>query len=208
MQGFLSRDMTYSCAIFSSLDADLETPSTSRPSEPELTTGASTPTIVSTDDEHDDNEDKTRRDELYSAQMRKLRHIIRKADIKPGHRILEIGSGWGSLSLIITQSIPGTTVDTLTLSAQQAEYVQDKLTKALAHGCSLCALDPVCAHDMAAGASQEMSKRIRVHLMDYRAMPAEWKGSFDRVVSVEMVEAVGREFLEVRMLLPFLWLSD
>lgn len=39
--------------------------------------------------------------------------------------------------------------------------------------------------------------RVRVHLMDYRSMPPEWEHSFDRVVSIEMVEAVGREFYDV-----------
>lgn len=39
--------------------------------------------------------------------------------------------------------------------------------------------------------------RVRVHLCDYRQMPAEWKGTFDRVVCVEMVEHVGVNFLEV-----------
>lgn len=33
--------------------------------------------------------------------------------------------------------------------------------------------------------------------MDYRTLPEEWKHSFDRIVSVEMIEAVGKEFLEV-----------
>lgn len=33
--------------------------------------------------------------------------------------------------------------------------------------------------------------QITVHLLDYRAMPESWKGSFDRVVSIEMIEAVG-----------------
>ena len=42
----------------------------------------------------------------------------------------------------------------------------------------------------------DISKRVRVHLMDYRAMPTEWEGTFDRVISVEMIEAVGREYLE------------
>lgn len=111
-------------------------------------------------------------DELYEAQIRKLDHIIKKARIQPGHRVLEIGSGWGSMALRITQSIPGTTVDTLTLSVQQQALAQKRIS--------------------AAG----LSDRIRVHLMDYRNMPPEWEGTFDRLVSVEMLEAVGEEFLE------------
>ena len=81
------------------------------------------------------------------------------------------------MSLLITSTIPGTTVDTLTLSTQQAELARRRAS--------------------AAG----LSDRIHVHLMDYRNMPSEWEGAFDRLVSVEMVEAVGQEYMEVRF--PF-----
>lgn len=40
-----------------------------------------------------------------------------------------------------------------------------------------------------------LAGRIRVWLMDYRNMPDSWKGAFDRVVSIEMLEAVGKEFI-------------
>ncbi|KAI0686710.1 hypothetical protein BC835DRAFT_1309435 [Cytidiella melzeri] len=146
-KAFLSRDMTYSCAIFPSLDADLKL------GEQDLGTGASD-------------------DALCDAQHRKLRHVIAKADIRPGHRVLELGSGWGSLSLLIAETVEDTTIDTITLSVQQAEYVQEKI-----EGQGLCG-------------------RVRVHLMDYRAMPAEWQHAFDRVVSIEMIEAVGTEYYE------------
>ena len=81
------------------------------------------------------------------------------------------------MSLLITSTIPGTTVDTLTLSTQQADLAR---TRAAAAG---------------------LSDRIRVHLMDYRNMPPEWEGAFDRLVSVEMIEAVGQEYMEVRLFL-------
>ncbi|KAF7797125.1 hypothetical protein EIP86_008317 [Pleurotus ostreatoroseus] len=187
-QGFLSKDMTYSCAIFSTLDADLNTPSSnlllhtpSKDGEEEINTGASSPTVLDSDDEDQGKSE----DELYDAQMRKLRHIMHKADIRPGQRVLEIGSGWGSLSLMITQTIPGAVVDTLTLSTQQAEYVRARIEE-------LSSVDEHadCVKDMS------LADRLRVHLMDYRSMPPEWKGAFDRVVSVEMVEAVGQEYLE------------
>ncbi len=42
-----------------------------------------------------------------------------------------------------------------------------------------------------------LKEKVRVHLMDYRNMPSEWEGAFDRVVSVEMIEAVGKEYVEV-----------
>lgn len=112
------------------------------------------------------------KDELYEAQMRKLDHIIKKAKIQPGHRVLEIGSGWGSMAIRITNSIPGTTVDTLTLSVEQQQLAQKRIA--------------------AAG----LSDRVTVHLMDYRNMPPHWEGVFDRLISVEMLEAVGEKFME------------
>ncbi|KAI8994252.1 cyclopropane-fatty-acyl-phospholipid synthase [Trametes punicea] len=195
--GFLSRDMTYSCAIFPDLDGDLRASSTQFLSEtntPSLT-GTSTPSTLA------GSEDIPKAftfdavqlvappeptitlgegepggiqidDPLEAAQLRKLHHVIRKADIRPGHRVLEIGSGWGSLAILITSTIPGTSVDTLTLSTQQAALAR--------------------ARAEAAG----VGDRVRVHLMDYRDMPSEWQGAFDRIVSVEMVEAVGKEFME------------
>jgi hypothetical protein len=46
-------------------------------------------------------------------------------------------------------------------------------------------------------ARQDFEDRIRVHLLDYQEMPLEWDGSFDRVVSIEMVEAVGLENVDM-----------
>ncbi|KAI0766357.1 cyclopropane-fatty-acyl-phospholipid synthase [Trametes elegans] len=197
--GFLSKDMTYSCAIFPDLDGDLR-PSSSSPATssglrtPSLT-GASTPgspagsedvrKSIPLDALHlfpssasepgqplSDLPASGTPDALEAAQFRKLRHIIRKADIRPGHRVLEIGSGWGALAILVTSTIPRTSVDTLTLSTQQAALAR--------------------ARAEAAG----VADRVRVHLMDYRRMPPEWAGAFDRVVSVEMVEAVGQEYMQ------------
>ncbi|KAI0335778.1 cyclopropane-fatty-acyl-phospholipid synthase [Cubamyces sp. BRFM 1775] len=199
--GFLSEDMTYSCAIFPELDGDLRphvhASAASEASTPSLS-GASTPSTLAGSDtannkdiaydtvhmpplspattrrelSDEDLQRKEKEDPLAAAQYRKLRHIIRKADIRPGHRVLEIGSGWGALAILITSTIPGTSVDTLTLSTQQAALAR--------------------ARAEAAG----LTERVRVHLLDYRNMPREWEGAFDRVVSVEMVEAVGPEYME------------
>lgn len=111
-------------------------------------------------------------DVLEDAQIRKLHHIIRKANILPFNRVLEIGSGWGALAILIAQTVPNTTVDTITLSVAQQSLARQRIH--------------------AAG----LEDRITVHLMDYRDMPSEWEGQFDRLVSIEMIEAVGREFLE------------
>lgn len=160
--------MTYSCAIFEDLDGDL------KHANPSLWSGGQglkrvgqpvLPTPPRSDHAHNDT------DELYDAQIRKLSHIIKKAKIQPGNRVLEIGSGWGSMAILIAQTIADTTVDTLTLSVQQQTLARERIK--------------------AAG----LQDRITVHLMDYRAMPPHWEGKFDRVVSIEMIEAVGAEFL-------------
>lgn len=111
-------------------------------------------------------------DDLRAAQMRKVQHIISKAQIKPGHRVLEIGSGWGTLAITIVQTIPSTQVDSITLSVAQRDLAVERIRK------------------------EGLEDRIRIHLMDYRSMPESWKGSFDRLVSVEMMEAVGREYMD------------
>lgn len=169
--GFLSEDMTYSCGIFENLDADLQ----SDIDQGEWSGGQGLRRL-SNPPSHARHNSKANghgtRDEMYDAQIRKLNHIIEKAKIQPGHRVLEIGSGWGSMAILIAQMIPETTVDTITLSVQQQSLARDRIA--------------------AAG----LVDRVTVHLMDYRHMPAEWEGAFDRVVSIEMIEAVGAEFLE------------
>lgn len=104
--------------------------------------------------------------------MRKVRHIISKGQIKPGHRILEIGSGWGTLAITIARTVPGTQVDSITLSVAQRDLAVQRI------------------RDLG------LEDRVRIHLMDYRSMPESWEGSFDRLVSVEMMEAVGPEYMD------------
>ena len=109
---------------------------------------------------------------LHFAQLRKMKHILRKARIQPGHHILDVGAGWGSMAILIAQTIPDTKIDALTLSVDQLEIAQERIE--------------------AAG----LQERITFHLMDYRNMPPEWEGAFDRYVSIEMIEHVGKDFLE------------
>ncbi|KAG5652823.1 hypothetical protein H0H81_003539 [Sphagnurus paluster] len=173
--GFLSEDMTYSCAIFEDLDGDLKdglpiSPWSGGQGLTRLTSkSSSNPSDAPT---RPNTNASPAHDELYEAQMRKLNHIMLKAKIQPGHRVLEIGSGWGSMAMLIAKTYPGTHVDTLTLSVQQQTLARERIA--------------------AAG----LADRVEVHLMDYRHMPSEWEGAFDRVVSIEMIEAVGAEFLE------------
>lgn len=165
--------MTYSCAIYTELDADLKTADSQSKD-----TWASNNLFKQTEDSQAGFTPSSTpppeyiNDDLYSAQMRKLHHIIDKARIRPGHRVLEIGSGWGSMAIAIARRIPDTQIDSLTLSVAQRELAMQRIEEA------------------------GLSDRIRIHLCDYRDMPAEWEGKFDRLVSVEMMEAIGKEFME------------
>jgi cyclopropane-fatty-acyl-phospholipid synthase len=103
---------------------------------------------------------------LDEAQQRKLDMIIAKARIAPHHHVLEIGSGWGALAIRMAQTT-GCRVTTITLSSAQKEEVEAKI--------------------VAAG----LSDRIEVRLQDFRHV----RGTFDRIVSVEMLEAVGHRYL-------------
>jgi cyclopropane-fatty-acyl-phospholipid synthase len=164
--------MTYSCAIFEDLDGDLATgrQEQSSWSEGQLSTSVN-PANGVTECSPPLDDTTLPRDELHDAQVRKLNHIIAKARITPGQKVLEIGSGWGSMAILIAQRFPGTTVDTLTLSVQQQILAQARIKKAGLEG------------------------RVTVHHMDYRAMPSSWHSSFDRVISIEMIENVGAEFM-------------
>lgn len=166
--GFLSEDMTYSCAIFEDLDGDMA----DGPANRSEWSGGQGLQRLGQSPQSVSQRHQPQQDELFNAQIRKLNHIITKAKVEPGNRVLEIGSGWGSMAILLCQTIPDTTVDTITLSVQQQSLAVQRIK--------------------AAG----LQDRITVHLMDYRAMPLAWKGAFDRVISIEMIEAVGQEFLE------------
>lgn len=107
--------------------------------------------------------------DLESAQIRKLHHVLRAARVKRGDRILEFGSGWGGLAIEAAKTF-GCEVDTLTLSVEQKRLAEERIAAAGLEG------------------------RIRVHLMDYRAIPAEWENAFDAFVSIEMIEHVGPKY--------------
>ncbi|KAG8682949.1 hypothetical protein FRC08_014614, partial [Ceratobasidium sp. 394] len=179
-EAFLSRDMTYSCAIFPTLDADLaHADKGNRLLENGVVVrGLGNGDASGIDAEYNSTapfQDAEGKDELYEAQMIKLRHLVRKLKI-PEHsdktiRVLEIGSGWGALAILLTQTYSFVEVDSLTLSSAQKVLAEDRIR--------------------AAG----VESRVRIWLMDYRSIPDSWNALFDRFVSVEMIEAVGLEFL-------------
>ncbi|KAI4150076.1 MAG: hypothetical protein LQ341_001181 [Variospora aurantia] len=108
---------------------------------------------------------------LEDAQDLKLHYFIKAAKLKATDNVLEIGTGWGSFAIAAVQ-ITGCRITSLTLSREQKELAEERIT--------------------AAG----LQDHIEVLLCDYRALPAPKEGVYDKVVSIEMLEAVGREYLE------------
>jgi cyclopropane-fatty-acyl-phospholipid synthase len=110
-------------------------------------------------------------DDLEAAQYRKIHALLERACIKKGQHVLEIGTGWGALSIEAVK-LYQCKVTTLTLSAEQKALAEQRIA--------------------AAG----LSESIEVLLCDYRSLDPQ-KHQFDRIVTCEMLEAVGPEFLPV-----------
>ena len=104
-------------------------------------------------------------DTLEQAQNNKIHHIIKKLNIQPNQKVLDIGSGWGTLALAIAKETKAS-VTGITLSENQFEYSKSK------------------AKEM------NLSNQVDFKLVDYRQLNEK----FDRIVSVGMFEHVGRKF--------------
>jgi len=104
---------------------------------------------------------------LTEASLAKFDRICRKLNLREGDHVLEIGSGWGGFA-IHAASHYGCRVTTTTISPAQFSMAQERV--------------------QAAG----LADRIEVLLEDYRHL----RGSYDKLVSIEMIEAVGFEFLD------------
>ena len=108
---------------------------------------------------------KNENDSLDEAQTNKIDHIIKKLNIKPNQRVLDIGSGWGSLAIDIAKKTDAS-VTGITLSKNQFDYSSKK------------------AKEM------NLVNQVDFKLIDYRQLNEK----FDRIVSVGMFEHVGRKF--------------
>ncbi len=108
---------------------------------------------------------KNENDSLETAQNNKIDHIIKKLNLKPNQRVLDIGSGWGSLAIEIAKKTQCEVMG-ITLSENQLKHSIQK-TKEM-----------------------NLENQVRFKLMDYR----ELNEKFDRIVSVGMFEHVGRKF--------------
>jgi len=105
--------------------------------------------------------------DLEAAQVRKYDVLCRKLRLQPSDHVLEIGSGWGGFSIYAARTY-GCRVTTVTISQAQHDEAAARIT--------------------AAG----LADKIDLRLMDYRDI----RGQFDKIASIEMLEAVGDRFLE------------
>ncbi|WP_324733367.1 cyclopropane-fatty-acyl-phospholipid synthase family protein [Pseudomonas paeninsulae] len=105
-------------------------------------------------------------DSLEQAQLNKLERICQKLALKPSDHLLEIGTGWGSMAIHAATHY-GCRVTTTTLSQEQYAYTQRRI------------------------AELGLGERITLLLEDYRDL----SGQYDKLVSIEMIEAVGHRFL-------------
>ncbi len=108
---------------------------------------------------------------LPDAQKAKVRRALDECGLQPGQRLLEIGCGWGALAEMAAVDF-GARVTGVTLSTEQLEYAQQRLA--------------------GAGAAAQADLRLQ----DYRDIRDE---PFDAICSIEMFEAVGREYWAVHL---------
>ena len=111
---------------------------------------------------------KSENDTLEQAQNNKINHIIKKLNLKPNQKVLDIGSGWGSLAIEIAKKSK-CEVTGITLSENQLKYSNERARK------------------------ENLENQVNFKLLDYRFL----KEKFDRVVSVGMFEHVGRKFYKI-----------
>lgn len=103
-------------------------------------------------------------DDLELAQQEKYRRLAALADIRAGDKVLEIGCGWGGFAEYAAGL--GAEVTAITISEEQFTYARDRIQKAGLEGC------------------------VKIQLCDYRDL----QGRFDKIVSIEMFEAVGEQY--------------
>lgn len=103
---------------------------------------------------------------LEQAQLHKLKTICDRLDLKPGETLLEIGTGWGALAIYAAKNYD-VQVTTTTISDAQYDYAKARIEE------------------------MGLTEKITLLKKDYRELP----GQYDKLVSIEMIEAVGHEYL-------------
>ena len=107
---------------------------------------------------------------MNDAQHAKVRRALRMAQVKPGDRVLEIGCGWGALAEKAAQEFDANVVG-VTLSTEQLEFAQRRMQR------------------------EGFAEKADLRLQDYRDIGKTTQDApFDAICSIEMVEAVGREY--------------
>jgi cyclopropane-fatty-acyl-phospholipid synthase len=108
---------------------------------------------------------------MQQAQLAKVRRALRMVDVKPGERVLEIGCGWGALAEMATTEF-GASVVGVTLSTEQLAWARARMAR--------------CG----------VAEQADLRLQDYRDIGRDGSAdqSFDAICSIEMIEAVGREY--------------
>lgn len=105
---------------------------------------------------------------LHRAQLNKMDRLCRQLDLRPGQHLLEIGTGWGSLACYAAKHY-GCRVTTTTISAEQYQWARERVRH------------------------EGLEDLVTVLDQDYRNLT----GQYDRIVSVEMIEAVGDQFYDL-----------
>jgi cyclopropane-fatty-acyl-phospholipid synthase len=104
---------------------------------------------------------------LHEASVAKFDAVCRKLDLRPGERLVEIGTGWGGLAVHAARHY-GVHVTTTTISREQHDFATDLIAR------------------------EGLADRVTLLMDDYRDL----RGRFDKLVSVEMIEAVGHRYLD------------
>ena len=112
---------------------------------------------------------KTGKETLSQAQRNKFDSLIKGNEPQSGDHILEIGSGWGSFAFYLISKYPDITIDTLTISQEQYDFVKSKIEE------------------------NHLQGKLNVIFKDYR----EHQGEYSRIYSIEMFEAVGMQYWQI-----------
>ncbi|MDF4806103.1 cyclopropane-fatty-acyl-phospholipid synthase, partial [Vibrio parahaemolyticus] len=108
----------------------------------------------------------TSADSLDQAQINKMERLCQQLDLQSTDHVIEIGTGWGAMAIYMAEQY-GCRVTTTTISEEQYEYARQQIVQ------------------------RGLADRITLLKEDYRNLT----GTYDKLVSIEMIEAVGKQFL-------------
>ncbi|WP_165311710.1 SAM-dependent methyltransferase [Vibrio ziniensis] len=106
-------------------------------------------------------------DSLEQAQLNKMDRLCQQLELQPTDHVIEIGTGWGAMAIYMAQTY-GCKVTTTTISEEQFSYAKEQIERA------------------------GLGDRVTLLKKDYRLL----EGQYDKLVSIEMIEAVGKQYLK------------